>query len=216
MTTNYDQLYEQAVAARGSQVARVLPGAPAPGADSWVLKLHGDVVRPQSIVLTRSSFVRFDSTTRPAGALLQTLLMTRHLLVVGASLEDDNVVRLMHEVEHYRREHQMSGRFGTLLDVADVGPRRALWDEQLDWVTMPGAPYSETTRSLEVFLDLVAHHATDDTSWLLDDRFASLLSTDGQRSLVAQLREARATMTTDDPAWASLAAALDRFGASAR
>lgn len=216
VTTNYDALYERAVEARGSQVARVLPGATTPEADGWVLKLHGDVSRPKSIVLTRRSFVRFDSTTRPAGALLQTLLMTRHLLLVGASLQDDNVVRLVHEVEDYREQHQMAGQFGTLLDVAAAGPRRELWAQQIEWVTMPGTPYPETTRALEIFLDLVAHHASDDTCWLLDERFASLLATDAERDLAAHLRAARATMKAGDPTWSRVASALDRFGATPR
>lgn len=216
VTTNYDTLYEQAVSARGAQVTRVLPGADTPGANGWVLKLHGDVQRPRSIVLTRRSFVLFDSRTRPAGALLQSLLMTRHLLVVGASMQDDNVVRLMHEVEDYRESNKMSGRFGTLLDVDAAGPRRELWDKQIDWISMPGAPFAETSRALEIFLDLVAHHATDDSSWLLDDRFASLLAADGDRGLAARLRTARADIPEGDPAWADLAAALDRFGARPR
>ena len=52
--------------------------------------------------------MRFDA--RPAcGALLQSLLMTEHLLVVGVSLNDDNIVRLAYEVQAYRGAHKLEG-----------------------------------------------------------------------------------------------------------
>ncbi|WP_169834685.1 SIR2 family protein [Nocardioides dokdonensis] len=216
VTTNYDTLYEQAVTARGAQVTRILPGADNPGSTGWVLKLHGDVDRPGSIVLTRRSFVLFDSRTRPAGALLQTLLMTRHLLVVGASMQDDNVVRLMHEVEEYRESHRMTGRFGTLLDVDAAGPRRELWEKQLDWVSLPGTPFAETSRTLEILLDLVAHHASEDVPWLLDERFASLLESEEEREIAQALRRVRESLPDGHTVWAEVARALDGFGARPR
>ena len=96
VTTNYDRLYEKAVRmqrGRGN-VASIMPWEPPQAGKPWILKMHGDVKDPGSIVLTRQQFVRYDAETRPAGASLQTLLLTRHVLFVGASLNDDNVVRL--------------------------------------------------------------------------------------------------------------------------
>ena len=127
VTTNYDRLYEKAVRmqrGRGN-VATIMPWEPPQAGKPWILKMHGDVKDPGSIVLTRQQFVRYDAETRPAGALLQTLLLTRHVLFVGASLNDDNVVRLAYEVDQYRQKSRLRGSVGTLLDVNDVPAERS-------------------------------------------------------------------------------------------
>ena len=111
-------------------VATILPWQPPQPGKQWILKLHGDYKTPSSIVLTREQFVSFDSATRPAGALLQTLLMIRHVMFVGASFNDDNVIRLAYEVDRYRRQHGLSGHVGTLLDVDDDHVRQSLWEDR--------------------------------------------------------------------------------------
>ena len=210
VTTNYDRLYETAVQASGRRTATVLPRQPAVGADSWVLKMHGDVENEKSIVLTRRQFVRFDATTRPAGALLQSIIMTRHLLLVGASLNDDNVVRLAHEVQAYREAHKLKGPFGSLLDVNDDRGRRDLWSGQLEWLTMPGSSVAERARELEIFLDAVACLASTDQSWLLDVRFQGLL--DPQDRVIAKRARDLRDELTGRPRFAELLSDLDARG----
>jgi hypothetical protein len=173
--------------------------------------MHGDVERPDSIVLTRQQFVSFDAETRPAGALLQTLLMTRHVLFVGASLNDDNVVRLAYEVNRYRRKYGLEGEVGTLLDVDEDQVRRELWSGQLTWMTMSGSTIAERSRTLEIFLDAVAAHASDDASWLLDERFKGLLDLD--EHLVREARSLYRKVADAGSEWRGLADALLAFGA---
>lgn len=215
VTTNYDRLYEDAVRMqRGNDnVATVLPWDHPGSGKPWVLKLHGDVKVPDSIVLTRRQFVSFDAATRPAGALLQSLLMTRHVLFVGASLADDNVVRLAYEVDEYRRAHGLTSGVGTLLDVNDDEVRRELWQEQLTGLGMGGLTIEERSRSLEVFLDVVAAHASNDASWLLDARFRGLLDLDVD--LVRDARDLYRRASAGGPEWQGLADVLASFGATA-
>lgn len=215
VTTNYDSLYERAVEMqRGSHgVANVLPWEqPLPGRQ-WILKMHGDVARPESIVLTRQQFVAYDADTRPAGAFLQTLLLTRHVLFVGASLTDDNVVRLAYEVDRFRRLHGLPGTLGTLLDVDRDDVRRRLWRDKVTWLTMAGQDVQDRSRTLEIFLDAVAAHASSDTSWLLDERFGGLIGTD--TDLVRAARRLHDRARDAGPAWEPLVAALGAFGAEA-
>ena len=214
VTTNYDRLYESAVRmqrGRGN-VATVLPWDHPRAGKPWVLKLHGDVQVPKSIVLTRRQFVSFDAETRPAGALLQSLLMTRHVLFVGASLADDNVVRLAYEVDRFRQDHGLKGRVGTLLDVDDDQVRRELWRGQLTWLSMAGRSIEERSRTLEIFLDAVAAHASNDASWLLDERFRGLLRLD--ENLVQGARDLYRRAAAAGPEWQGLADALLAFGAA--
>lgn len=205
VTTNYDSLYETAVAAPGGREPSVLPWQSAVGAQPWLLKLHGDLARPTSIVLTRGDFVRYDAFRRPSGSLLQALLLTRHVLFVGASLRDDNVIRLLREVQEYRREHDLDdGPFGTVLDVDHDVVRARLWHGQLDWLHLDGERVEHRARQLEIFLDRVSMHACPDDGWLLDPRFSGLLSREDAdlaeevRRVVARIRD------TGSPAWRSL------------
>lgn len=215
-TTNDDQLYELAVEATGRPRPRALPWEAPDGA--WVLKLHGDVARPATVRLTRRDFVRFDATTGPAGALLQGLLMTRHLLLVGSSLDDDNVVRLVREVEVFREDCGLEGPVATVLDVEADQARRELWGRHLRWLTLPGEDLAERARALEIFLDAVAWHAADTGAWLLDPRFSGLLDEAG-RAVAEDGRRLRAAIEARGEArslpWAPLRTALDAAGAAA-
>lgn len=214
ITTNYDGLYEQAVDARGGEVASVLPWQPVRADGPWILKMHGDRDRPKSIVLTRRHLVRYDAGTRPAGSLLQSLLLTRHVLIVGASLTDDNVARLVYEVDVFRRENGLDEPVGTMLDIANKPARRELWSDQLHWVEMLGSSPTERARTLEVFLDAVAAFASDKSSWLLDERFSELLSED-ERRWVREARNLYSAISDGDPAWEPLRRSLEELGADA-
>ena len=180
ITTNYDRLYEAAVSATGNHVDSVLPWNTTSPRSPWILKMHGDVEHEDSIVLTRRHFVKYDAATRPAGSLLQSLLMTRHLLVVGASLNDDNVARLTLEVDQFRSDSGVTEAFGSFVDVSASHTRRELWSDQLTWIDCTGASLEERVRTMEVFLDVVSAKASNDASWLLDQRFEGMLENDAR------------------------------------
>lgn len=231
VTTNYDDLYEQAFAAADLRVAK-LPQESARSSDRWILKLHGDLEHPKSIVLTRHQFVTFTSLSEPAGAILQSLLLTRHLLVAGASMNDDNVLRLIHEVVEYRDKHgveQASSErttankadtrtaLGTVLDVSAEPLREKLHEQHFIWSTMNGAELADRTRSLEIFLDAIGVHAGTNQWWMLDPRFASL-HPGPRHALVeeaAHLYESiiESDLAGPESAWTPLAEALKAIGA---
>lgn len=229
VTTNYDQLYEKAVQATGgvdeSRAIAVLPWDRTETSDAWVLKMHGDIKDPRSIVLTRDAFVHYDSRWKPVGAVVQALMMTKHLMIVGASLTDDNLIRFAHEVAGLRR--QLAAPDSPDADSADIGtvislsPDRAferLWSSQLQVVVAGGAPsvslsgYPSVTRALSIFLDAVAMYAAQDASHLLDARYQVRDS-----HLVHTARDLYAEAFArghDDAGWAALARTLAKFGAA--
>lgn len=191
VTTNYDDLFEQALAAAGFAHNVVLPSdVPEQGAP-WLLKLHGDQSRPDSLVLTRGSFVGFDAQARPAGAVLQSLLLTRHVLFVGVSMNDSNLLRLVHEVTSYvGRAGGRRKELGTLINIAPADAKRRLWKRDLRWLDLyqPEAP--DHGRDAAIFLDAVAMYASSDRSWLLDVRFEHLLPEEARED-AQLLREIR-------------------------
>jgi hypothetical protein len=199
VTTNYDRLYEDAIRAATDYnvdrhldpgLERVMPWDSAHGADRWILKLHGDVQNHDTIVLTRRHMVRYDAENRPSGSVLQALLLTKWLLMVGASMTDDNVIRLAHEVQAYREKNQKDKgeNFGTVLDTDGHEVRRQLWQDQFDWINLPGHGLDPGLRGIELFLDRVAFYARPESPWLLDWRFKALLTEDKDATLADDAR----------------------------
>lgn len=211
VTTNYDDLYEVAVQATGRPRPAILPWQAVDQHRPWLLKLHGDTAWSESIVLTRRDFVLFDAKSRPAGSLLQALLLTKHVLIVGASLADDNVIRLAMEVDEYLQQSEDRAEQGTFVDVSGVEARKHLWRGQFRWFVCEGWPESHRVRRMEVFLDAVAAYAASDAPWLLDQRFDGLLP-EWDRDVVAQARELVAATHSASGLLAPMCRALRALG----
>jgi hypothetical protein len=176
-TTNYDDLYEIAVRSQENGEITKLPYERPVNGQPWILKMHGDVEHKDDIVLTRSSFVAYDGRHRPAGSLFQSMLMTSHVLFVGVSLTDDNLLRLTHEVAHYVNESSSKSiksanktaetvernLLGTVLTLAPDPHRTRLWQDNLDWRAVGAKEGAASARALEVFLDAVAMWAVPAT-----------------------------------------------------
>jgi hypothetical protein len=231
VTTNYDHLYEEAVAAAtdydvdrqlDTGLERVMPWDSAHGADRWILKLHGDVRKPRTIVLTRRHMVMYDAENRPSGSVLQALLLTKWLLMVGASMTDDNVIRLAHEVQAYREKNQEDNgeNFGTVLDADGHEVRRRLWQDQFDWINLPGHGLEPGLRGIELFLDRVAFYARPESPWLLDWRFKALLKEGEDATLADEARafysRVKERFERGDKLWQPLLDRLKELGADYR
>lgn len=74
---NYDELFETASADAG--VPRTVIPDGARENDHWLLKLHGSVKNPESIVLTRDDYLGFNTSRNALSALVKATLMTQHL-----------------------------------------------------------------------------------------------------------------------------------------
>jgi hypothetical protein len=226
VTTNYDRLYELAcrrpLADRGGLA--VLPWDSADLERSWLLKLHGDVERPDSIVLSRGDVVGYDTTRKPLASLLQAQMLTGHLLFVGSSMTDDAVVRLAWEVRELFRAWGAPVRVvGTVLGLHEEPLRARLWQDVLTFV--PLAPLAEQDEAaggadpqgvLPVFLDRLAQLASWERSFLLDPRYEGMVADPlhDLRGALVRLGEALRALPPDaDPAVVDQATAVLRsFG----
>ena len=142
-TTNYDRLFERAWGAAIAGPGRsargavtVLPRENAAHAQHWLLKLHGDVDDPnRNLVLSRDEYGRFERAGGAVAGVLQAMLLTRHLLIVGYRLQDETFHRIVHEVREVRaspvqtrceapiRRGRRAARHGTARDSARPAPR---------------------------------------------------------------------------------------------
>lgn len=221
ITTNYDTLFEQASADAGHPHVSVLPYAPTRHGTRWLLKMHGCVEHPEDIVLTREDYLRYVERNAALAGIVQAMLLTKHMLFVGFSLEDDNFLRIVDAVRRAVRGwgSPRAGRGeGNLLGCALMTRGHplleTLWSRDLPWVC-PGGREAGTqagARAVEVFLDLLAHHASSH-GHLLDGRFDDVLDTP-ERALRDALRDlARdAARYEGAPAWRSVQSLLRTLG----
>ncbi|MBN9120608.1 MAG: SIR2 family protein [Planctomycetes bacterium] len=188
VTTNYDRLFDDAWALSDPSGLSVLPGAINPDARRWLLKMHGCLSDPARVVLTRSSYTRYDERLPALAGLVQAFLVTRHVLFVGFSLADDNFHRVVDAVRRLRAGAQRPAHFGTALALGHGGLAEVLWDRDIRRVRMDErerlsrADEAEAARRLEIFLDYLVSRTRDSAHLLVGARFDPLL-TPGERAL---------------------------------
>lgn len=186
VTTNYDQLFERASEAIRRPVV-TLPYESVKSDDRWVLKMHGCISHPDDIVLTREDYLRYAERRRALSGVVQSLLITRHMLFVGFSLDDENFHRIADDV----RKVVLSDEglpFATSVILMDRPFLAQLWQNEIEMVVMTEQDEQtrqDTTvdmmrrgaRQLEIFLDHMLAQVAD-PNYLLDPRFEQLLSDD--------------------------------------
>lgn len=226
ITLNYDRLFEMACS-DAQQPRTVMPeSVPAVG-NRWLLKLHGSVKQPESIVLTRDDYLGYNSNRAALSALVKAHLLTHHLLFVGFGLADDHFHEIVHDVRRAIPAASSDGhQMGTVLSLFDEPLQRLVWAGKLDILPMAGAAPdkvskdADTTaavaaagRELEVFLDMMAAYATDNHSYLLATAYNKGLS-DGEAELRRHLLDLAGRKRTAETAevWGVIDKALRDLG----
>lgn len=214
-------LYELGANDGQDRSVTVLPADNLAVQQPWLLKLHGDFDHVHLITLSRRDFIRYDSDHGPAGAVFQALLLSRHMMIVGASLTDDNILRLAYEVDDFvKARTPKAGALGTVVTHEPQRVRQRLFEGIFDYVdTSCGHCGAEGARDLAIFLDAVAHYATHKSSFLLDPKYRELLDESG-RQLADDLQPIITRINTEgrkvDGPWQELAQQLSTFGATSR
>lgn len=190
---------------------------------TWLLKIHGDARRPDSIVLTTSDYARLESEHRAVLAVLETLLLTSHLLFVGYSMEDDDFTAAADRVRRIRAlaETPSQDDFATVLALhpESVKPQAGL-------KTIPMLVSGDTlaaARRLEIFLDRVSWAAAREHqrshAHLLDPHYDDLFVNDPAATRLRELLAPLVTLDPGDPgrkssAWERVELLLRDFGHS--
>ena len=208
LTTNYDNLYEMAYKSAsftGNKLS-ILPYNPQLNSERFLLKMHGCINHPDDIVLTRKDYMRYSQKRSVLGGVLQSTLLTKHLLYVGFSLTDSNFQTLFDTVRnHYdkdvnqkkrstmpsspRKKHS-NGYFklcerNTALLLKSRRLEKELWDNDVEIVPISTknnahdqASYASLARKQDIFLDVLTSECILKTgvTSLLDPRYEPLLS----------------------------------------
>ncbi len=158
VTTNYDPCLENAAeAVLPNQPLRVLARQLAVGGNPWLLKLHGDVAAPDTIVLTADQYKTLNEDLAALPGVVQTLMLTSHLLFVGFSFADDDFLAMSKAVQNVRslaKDPLATRKVGTAIELCKSDKRRY---EELDYHHMRTDDDTKTAaRELEIFLDRLA------------------------------------------------------------
>jgi hypothetical protein len=223
ITQNYDSLFE--LASEPIERATVLPGAHRPEGARWLLKMHGCIRSPGEIVLTREDYLRYGDRRSALAGIVQALLLTRHMLFAGFSLDDPNFHRIVDDVR--KAVHPVGGGaecssrepFGTALLLQPDRMRQQLWRDDLAFCAVhdDAGDVARAARAFEIALDYLAYRATTSAAYLLDPDFAHALGEDE-----IELRDALAAIASrrerfaHSPAWPHVEALLARLGMQGR
>jgi len=218
ITMNYDDLYERAYAATGKTLS-VIPDTHVTMSENWLLKLHGSMNVPESIVLTRDDYLGYSTSREALSAIVKANLITHHMLFVGFGLVDPHFHQIMHDVR--RALPGLEGKaFATALTLESDDMIKNLWKSNLEVISMGATSDSPeeqagAARATEIFLDALAAFATDGHEYLLDSRYKSGLTT-AERRLRKKLRKfsrkASASRAVESPSWSRVQGLLRQLG----
>lgn len=184
ITLNYDTLFEAASKDAGSP-RTVIPGNQpddqTAASKRWLLKLHGSVDKPETIVLTRDDYLGYSATREALSALVKAHLITHHLLFVGFGLADDHFHEIVHDVRRALPAKRGGDRFGSALMLERDEMQEKLWGKHLKLIDMKNPDASESAtgeaaRRLEIFLDALVAHSSDSHSYLLAPHYGEGLT----------------------------------------
>ena len=208
LTTNYDALYEMAYKSAsftGNKLS-ILPYNPQLQSERFLLKMHGCINHPDDIVLTRKDYMRYSQKRSILGGVLQSTLLTKHILYVGFSLTDSNFQTLFDTVRnHYDKDvspkkssftpssprktktdecFRLCER-NTAILLKSRELEKELWNNDVDIVSISStnntadkASYASLARKQDIFLDVLTSECILKTgvTSLLDPRYEPLLS----------------------------------------
>jgi hypothetical protein len=198
ITLNYDSLFETAAKDAGTP-RTIIPHDTSAVSDSWLLKLHGSVSHPDSIVLTRDDYLGYNTNRSALSALVKATLITHHLLFVGFGLADDHFHEIVHDVrralpEGSREDPTLATALTLFNDVLD----ERVWKDKLTLIPMSnGLDGRKAARTLEIFLDMLLAFATDSHSYLLADGYLEALTLE-EASVRSKLQGLRASLTAEE------------------
>lgn len=191
VTTNYDRGLELALdGIHGAPEYEVLTRNLASGGRPWLLKLHGDIEMPDTLVLTKAEYERLADEGGALHGIVESLLLTSHVLFVGFGLVDHDFSHIADGVRKVRDRalnQEQRPPAGTALTLHPAAVDAKGWLGEIDVVPV-GVEDDVTAaaRTLEVFLDRIAWAALRESElaseYLLDERYASG-HTDGDRAL---------------------------------
>lgn len=175
ITLNYDSLFERASADAHRNRAIIPQDTTSTEVNTesrWLLKLHGSVSQPDSIVLTRDDYLGYNANREALSALVKAHLMTHHLLFVGFGLKDDHFHEIVHDVRRAMpSDRGESASLGTVLTLNTDPLQELAWKDKLSFISMESPSSGDSARTLEIFLDALTCYSTASHFYFLAPKY---------------------------------------------
>lgn len=107
-TTNYDTLLEDSYPVSERDVVRNDENCAYLNKPTAIFKVHGDFISPDSVVITTNDYNQFKKN-RPNPSmwkLVETEFLTKNILFIGYSLEDNNILDLIKTISKNIKRNQ--------------------------------------------------------------------------------------------------------------
>jgi hypothetical protein len=166
ITTNYDDLIERTLTALKRYPVRIVHQTDVArtgrGDGVFVVKLHGDALHPEEVVLGRDDYDNFFQGRPAMALLLEGLLLTRVFFFVGYSLRDPNFRQIWARLARMLREARRPAFATTFEGGGQAGVYLAeQWRRKgLNLVQVPGSSLADQQRAFQRFLDRLADQVT--------------------------------------------------------
>jgi len=224
VTTNYDTAFDRALdRTLGEGGYRVLTGQLALQPQPWLLKYHGCITQPETIIITREDYNRLRNNLSALQSIVESLMLTSHLMFVGFSMADADFLDAAAKVNAVRAlaENLDPSYVATVLA---LHPQAVMEHAGFNVVHMLEDPDQQSAaRMLEIFLDRISWTAVKkgpaSSSYLLDPNYQDLFAKDiSTVKLRKRLHKLAISLETGDSVcnargWDQVAELLRRLGA---
>lgn len=112
ITTNYDPLLEKSKAANSILYSVVTRDSDllAEASDRYIIKMHGDLEKPDTIVLRESDYINYEQDHPLISTFIKSLLVNHTFVFLGYSLNDNNLNLIIGWINYFRELHGVKER----------------------------------------------------------------------------------------------------------
>ena len=109
ITTNYDHLLEECTSANVHfyQVIKTDQDMLSAANDRYIVKMHGDIDRPSSMVLKESDYIDYEQNHPLISTFIRSLLINHTFLFVGYSLNDYNFNLIIGWINYFQKNYNI-------------------------------------------------------------------------------------------------------------
>lgn len=108
ITTNYDTLLEDTYGNGCVMVRSAQDCTDLPNDKVRIYKIHGDFSNTDNLIVTKNDYRKYfaESSDNSLWRLVQSLILTKDVLFIGYSLEDDNVFTILENIQKDTNQHK--------------------------------------------------------------------------------------------------------------
>lgn len=112
ITTNYDPLLEKSQSVNSLLYTVVTRDSDllAEANDRYIIKMHGDLEKPDTIVLKESDYIKYEQEHPLISTFIKALLVNHTFIFLGYSLNDNNLNLIIGWINYFRELHGVKDR----------------------------------------------------------------------------------------------------------